>query len=112
VVKGRLAGMDPALTEAARDLGATPKRALWDITLPLIRPGIVSGMFLALAMSLDDFLISFFVSGADSTTLPLKIYSSARYGVSSQINALCTVMLLFVFLLVIISQLVLKKKQG
>ena len=112
LVKSRLATLGDELEWAARDLGASPMRAMLTVTLPLIRPAVLSGALLSLAMSLDDFLISFFVSGADSTTLPLKIYSSARYGVSSQINALCTVMLLFVFLLVIISQLVLKKKRG
>ena len=112
LVKSRLATLGDELELAARDLGASPARAMLTITLPLIRPAVLSGALLSLAMSLDDFLISFFVSGADSTTLPLKIYSSARYGVSSQINALCTVMLLFVFLLVIISQLVLKRKRG
>ena len=112
LVKSRLATLGDELELAARDLGASPARAMFTITLPLIRPAVLSGALLSLAMSLDDFMISFFVSGANSTTLPLKIYSSARYGVSSQINALCTVMLLFVFLLVIISQLVLKRKRG
>lgn len=112
LVKSRLATLGDELEFAARDLGASPAKALLTVTLPLIRPAVLSGALLSLAMSLDDFLISFFVSGADSTTLPLKIYSSARYGVSSQINALCTVMLLFVFLLVILSQLVLKRKRG
>lgn len=98
VVKGRLAGMDPALAEAARDLGATPGRVLLDITLPLIRPGILSGAFLALAMSLDDLIISFFVTGAGTNTLPLLIYSSVKVGVSLKMNALCTLMLLVVFL--------------
>ena len=110
VVKGRLAGMDPALTEAARDLGATPRQALWDITLPLIRPGIVSGLFLALAMSLDDFIISFFVTSPEVTPLPLKIYSSVKTGISPQVNALCTLMLAAVFVAVGISQVVSRKK--
>ena len=79
VVKGRLAGMDPALAEAARDLGASPARVMRDITLPLIAPGILSGAFLALAMSLDDLIIS------------------VKTGVSRKINALCTVMLVIVF---------------
>lgn len=112
VVKGRLAGMDPALTEAARDLGATPRRALWDITLPLIRPAIVSGCFLALAMSLDDFIITFFVTSAEVTPLPLKIYSSVKTGISPQVNALCTLMLLAVFLAAGVSQLVSRRKKS
>jgi len=103
-VKSRLVGMDPALFDAARDLGANPGRVLWDITLPLVRPAIVSGAFLALAMSMDDFIISFFVSGSRAVTLPVKIYSSVRVGVSPQINALCTLMIAFAFLAVAISQ--------
>lgn len=97
VVKGRLSGMDPALAEAARDLGATPGRVMRDITLPLITPGILSGAFLALAMSLDDLIISYFVTGAGLNTLPLMIYSSVKTGVSLKINALCTLMLVVVF---------------
>ncbi len=106
IVKGRLYGMDPSLPEAARDLGASPFRVFFDITLPLVFPGILSGAFLALAMSLDDFIISFFVNGAGTVTLPLKIYSSVKVGVSPQINALCTVMLGIVFLCVAVSQLI------
>mgnify|MGYP002562769718 CR=1 FL=1 len=110
LVKSRLATMGDDLENAARDLGASPAQALRTVTLPLTRPAILSGALLALAMSLDDFVISFFVSGAGATTLPLKIYSSVRYGVSSQINALCVVMLAAVFLLVGVSQLLLRKK--
>lgn len=107
IVKGRLATMDDSLLEAARDLGAGPVRAFFSVTLPLLFPAVVSGALLSLAMSLDDFVISFFVNGAQTTTLPLKIYSSVRYGVSAQVNALCTVMLAAVFILVALSQLVL-----
>lgn len=111
LVKSRLATIGEEYFLAARDLGASPGKALCTVTLPLILPAIFSGALLALAMSLDDFLISFFVSGANTTTLPLKIYSSVRYGVSPQINALCTIMLAAVFLLVALSQIVLKKKK-
>lgn len=112
LVKSRLATMDEELENAARDLGASPLRAIFTVTLPLLRPAILSGALLALAMSLDDFVISFFVSGSGVTTLPLKIYSSVRYGVSAQINALCAVMLVAVFALVALSQLVLRRKKG
>lgn len=105
IVKGRLAGMDPQLTEAARDLGASPTRAFFDVTLPLIMPAVLSGMLLALAMSLDDLIISTFVTGATTSTLPLKIYSSLRTGVSPEINALCTLMLGVVCIAVALSQL-------
>ena len=103
-VKSRLVGMDQALFDAARDLGANPVRVLWDITLPLCRPAIISGAFLALAMSLDDFVISFFVYGTGEGTLPLKIYSSVKVGVSPQVNALCTLIMGVVFIAVGLSR--------
>ena len=93
IVQGRLAGMDPSLAEASQDLGASPARTFREITLPLILPGVLSGVMLAFAMSLDDFVISFFVTGATTTTLPLKVYSSVKTGVSLQVNALCTLTL-------------------
>ena len=105
-VKSRLVGMDTALFDAARDLGANPARVVWDITLPLCRPAIISGAFLALAMSLDDFVISFFVYGAGEGTLPIKIYSSVKVGVSPQVNALCTLMIGAVFIAVAVSRYV------
>lgn len=103
-VKSRIAGMDTALFDAARDLGADPLRVVRDITLPLCRPGIISGAFLALAMSLDDFVISFFVYGAGEGTLPIKIYSSVKVGVSPQVNALCTLIMGCVFVAVALSR--------
>lgn len=104
-VKSRLIGMDPAIEEAARDLGAKPMRVLKDITLPLIAPAVVSGMMLAVAMSLDDVVISFFVTSAETTTLPLKIYTGLRSGGTPEINALSTLMLAAVFTLVALRQL-------
>lgn len=104
-VKGRLSSLDPALGEAALDLGASPIRAFFTVTLPLIAPAILSGSLLAFAMSMDDFVISFFVTGAETTTLPLKVYSSVKVGVTPQVNALCTVMLGAAFLLVGLGQL-------
>jgi len=99
LVKGRLAGMDANLEAAARDLGASPVRAFCTVTLPLIMPGVLSGAMLAFAMSMDDFVISFFVTGSNINPLPLKIYSSVKTGVSLQVNALCTLMLVFVFVI-------------
>lgn len=104
IVKGRIAGLDPQLEEAARDLGARPTRVFLDITLPLVSPAVLAGMLLAFAMSFDDVIISFFVTGPGAQTLPLKVYSSLKVGVSPEINALCTLMLGAVFLLVGISQ--------
>ena len=110
IVKGRLAGMDPSLAEASRDLGASPVRTFFEITLPLIMPGVRSGVMLAFAMSLDDFVISFFVTGATTTTLPLRIYSSVRTGVSLQVNALCTLTLAFVAIVMAFKQLVVDRR--
>ncbi len=92
-VQSRLAGREPALVEAARDLGASPLRAFWDVTLPLIMPAVLSGSLLAAAMSMDDVVISFFVSGTGMNTLPVQIYSLLKVGISPEINALCTLML-------------------
>lgn len=92
-VKARLAGMDPALEEAARDLGAGPFRAFWDITLPLIMPAVLSGSLLAFAMSMDDVVISIFINGPKVSTLPIKVYTQLKTGVTPEINALCTIML-------------------
>ncbi len=108
-VKARLVGIDPSIAEAARDLGASKTRTFFDITVPLIAPAIVSGSLLAFAMSFDDVVISFFATGPTTNTLPLYVYSAIKMGVTPEINALCTVMLLFVFCAVGVSRLVLKK---
>lgn len=104
VVKGRLSGIDRSIGEAARDLGASEARMFFDITLPLIMPAVASGTLLAFAMSLDDVVISFFVTGAQTNTLPIKIYSQIKLGVSPEINALCTLMLGATFLLILVSR--------
>jgi len=93
IVRSRLAGMDRTLEEAAQDLGATPIRTLWRVTLPLLYPAILAGGLLAFTFSFDDFVLTFFVAGAGSTTLPLLIFSMLRFGVSPVINAVATVML-------------------
>ena len=92
LVKARLVGLDKSLREAARDLGAGEARVFLDITLPLILPSIISGMLLSFAMSLDDVVISIFVTGVNTNTLPIKIYTQLKTGVSPKINALCTLM--------------------
>ena len=91
-VKARLAGMDKSYVEAAKDLGAGEARAFWDITLPLLRPAIVSGILLSFAMSLDDVIISMFLSDVNTNTLPLKIYTQLKTGVTPKTNALCAIM--------------------
>lgn len=94
VVRARLAGLDPALEEAARDLGADGWQAFRRVTLPLILPGIAAGALLAFTLSLDDFVVSFFTSGPGSSTLPILIYSSVKRGVTPEINALATLIVL------------------
>lgn len=114
-VKARLAGMDPSLEEAARDLGAGSFRAFWDITLPLIMPAVVSGSLLAFAMSMDDVVISIFVNGPRISTLPVKVYTQLKTGVTPEINALCTLMLVFTLGVLAVYSLavwLLKRKTG
>lgn len=93
VVRSRLVGLDPALEEAARDLGADGWQTFWQITFPLILPGIIAAMMLAFTLSLDDFVVSFFTSGPGSTTLPILIYASVKRGVTPDINALSTLLI-------------------
>lgn len=94
VVRSRLAGLDPALEEAAWDLGANEWQTFRHITLPLMWPGIIAGAMLAFTLSLDDFVVSFFTSGPGSTTLPILIYSSVKRGITPDINALSTLIVL------------------
>ncbi len=101
MVKARLVGMDKSLEEAAMDLGASPVRVFFDITLPQIMPAILSGVMLAFAMSFDDVVISIFVTGPKVNTLPVKIYTKLKTGVTPEINALATVMLAVTALLVL-----------
>lgn len=94
VVRARCATLDRSWDEAARDLGATPAQAFWHVTLPMLRPGIVAGAMLAFTLSLDDFVVSFFTGGAGSTTLPVLIYASVKRGISPEINALSTLLII------------------
>lgn len=105
VVRARLQGFDKNLEEAAMDLGASPMQTFFRVTLPVIAPGIVSGGLLAFTLSLDDVIISFFVSGPKSTTLPLKVFSMVKFGVTPEINALSTIMLLFTLTIVVMMEL-------
>ncbi|HXH04163.1 MAG TPA: ABC transporter permease subunit [Candidatus Competibacteraceae bacterium] len=93
VVQSRLAGFDRSIEEAAMDLGATPARTFFYITLPMILPGIVSGWLLSFTLSLDDLVISSFTTGPGATTLPMKIYSQVRLGVTPEINAVSTLLI-------------------
>jgi putrescine transport system permease protein len=96
VVQSRLAGMDVSLEEAAMDLGARPGRVFFRITLPLILPAIASGWLLAFTLSWDDLVITQFVAGPGSSTLPMVVFSKVRFGVTPDINALATILVLIV----------------
>jgi spermidine/putrescine transport system permease protein len=106
LVKARMAGMDRSLVEAAKDLGASDARAFLDVTVPLALPAVASGMMLSFAMSFDDVIISAFVTGVDANTLPLKIYSQVKTGITPKTNALCTLMFLATVMLGALSALV------
>ena len=93
VVRARLVGFDRSLEEAAQDLGANELQTFWHVTLPLLMPGILGGALLAFTLSLDDFVITFFTAGVGSTTLPLRIYSMVKLGITPEINAISTLML-------------------
>lgn len=104
VVYGRFQDFDYSILEAARDLGATWTQSVIRILIPYLLPGIAAGGLLAFTLSLDDFVITFFVSGPDSTTLPLYIYSMMRHGSPAIINALSVILVLFTFAIVISSK--------
>jgi spermidine/putrescine transport system permease protein len=103
VVRARVAGFDITLEEAAKDLGANEWQTFRRITLPLIMPGILGGALLAFTLSIDDFVITFFVSGPGSTTLPVRVFSMIRIGVTPEVNALSSAMLLASIGLVVLS---------
>lgn len=96
VVSSRLITFDQSLEDAALDLGCTPFDAFRSVTLPIIAPAVISGWLLAFTLSLDDLVIASFTSGPSSTTLPIKVYSAVRLGVSPEINALSTLMIVVV----------------
>lgn len=114
VVRARLLQVDGSIEEAARDLGARPGQAFWLVTVPLIKPALISGWLLAFTLSLDDLVVASFVSGPGSSTLPMVIYSSVRLGVTPEVNALATLLIAAVALGVIsaaiINRLVTRQK--
>ncbi len=110
VVLGRLQDFDWALVEAARDLGAGRWTAVRRVVLPLLAPGIAAGALLAFTLSVDDFVITFFVAGPGTTTLPLRIYSMIKHGSPPLINALSTLLLALTVATVWLSQRLLEEK--
>ncbi len=111
VVRARLANMDPVLEEAAQDLYANSWRTFWKVTFPMMMPGILGGALLAFTLSLDEFVITFFTAGAGFNTLPIRVFSMIKKGVTPKINAVSSLMLVFSLLLVLIS-LFFRKKGG
>jgi spermidine/putrescine transport system permease protein len=99
LVKARLAGLNKNYLEAARIMGATDMRSFYDITLPLVLPAVVSGMLISFAMSFDDVIISVFVAGVHTNTLPMKIYTQIKTGVTPKTNAMCTLIFLLTIIL-------------
>ncbi len=106
VVRARMAGFDHSLEEAARDLGANQWQTFKDVTLPYMVPGIVAGALLALTLSLDDFVITFFTSGPGSTTLPIKIFSMVRFSVTPEVNAASTVLIAITLFLTVVTMII------
>jgi putrescine transport system permease protein len=111
IVRAQLAGFDRELEEAALDLGARPRTVLMQITLPVIGPALVSGWLLAFTLSLDDLVIASFVTGPSATTLPMAVFSSVRLGVSPEVNALATLLLAVVFVLVAFAGCLIARQQ-
>jgi len=109
-VQARLHGLDPALEEAALDLGATPAKAFWLVIVPYLMPAIVAGALMSFTLSLDEYIVSVFVTDAASQTLPLKVYGMAKVGLNPQLNAISAIFIIATIFLVLFSQLLTHKK--
>ena len=103
-VRARLQGMDRSVEEAAMDLGANELVTFWRVTLPLIMPGVLSGALLAFTLSLDDYIITLFTAGPGSTTLPLRVFSMLKQAVTPKVNALSSLWILVILIVLIASQ--------
>jgi putrescine transport system permease protein len=112
VVQSRLTSLDKSLEEAAMDLGCDPFRAFLVVTLPLIMPAVAAGWMLAFTLSLDDLVIASFTTGPGSATLPIRIYSEVRLGVKPEINAICTLVIGFIAIVIIVASLASKLSNG
>lgn len=111
-VSARLRGFDPNLIDAARDLGASERCIILRVLLPMMRPALISSWLLSFTLSLDDVIVSSFVTGPAYDVLPLRIFSMVKVGVKPEVNALATLMVLLSLLLVVASQIMLKEKKG
>jgi spermidine/putrescine transport system permease protein len=103
VVRARMAGFDRSLEEASKDLGAGEWQTFRRITLPYMKPGLIAGALLAMTLSLDDFVITFFTSGPETLTFPVKVYSMVRFGATPEVNAASTVLIVVTILLTVIA---------
>jgi spermidine/putrescine transport system permease protein len=101
IVRSRAVSLDPRMEEAARDLGASPRQAFFHVTLPLIAPAVAAGALLAFALSFDDLIITSFNAGVGSSTLPLYIYSRIKFGVTPEINAISTIVVVTTAILIL-----------
>jgi putrescine transport system permease protein len=110
VVQSRLVSFDRSLEEAAMDLGAPPLRTFLSVTLPIIFPAVAAGWMLAFTLSLDDLVIASFTTGPGATTLPMRIYSQVRLGVTPEINAVSTIFIAAVTLIVIAATFAMKRQ--
>ena len=103
VVRARMAGFDRALEEASKDLGASEWQTFWNVTVPYMKPGLIAGGLLAMTLSLDDFVITFFTSGPGTLTFPVQVYSMVRFGATPEVNAASTVLIAVTILLTVIA---------
>jgi spermidine/putrescine transport system permease protein len=103
VVRSRMAGFDRSLEEASKDLGASEWQTFWNVTVPYMKPGLIAGGLLAMTLSLDDFVITFFTSGPGTLTFPVQVYSMVRFGATPEVNAASTVLIAVTVVLTIIA---------
>jgi spermidine/putrescine transport system permease protein len=103
VVRARMAGFDRSLEEASKDLGASEWQTFWNVTVPFMKPGLIAGSLLAMTLSLDDFVITFFTSGPGTLTFPVQVYSMVRFGATPEVNAASTVLIVVTVLLTIVA---------
>lgn len=109
-VQARLQGLDPALEEAAQDLGATPVRAFWLVVVPYLMPAIIAGALMSFTLSLDEYIVSVFLTGPQSQTLPLKVYGMAKVGLNPQLNALSAIFIVATIGIVVLSEILTRRK--
>ena len=103
VIRARMAGFDRSLEEASKDLGASEWQTFWNVTVPYMKPGLLAGALLAMTLSLDDFVITFFTSGPETLTFPVKVYSMVRFGATPEVNAASTVLIVITVLLTVVA---------